>query len=58
MSNKPISMKDLIEVKFKRIAESESLDRKSLITRTERYICAVSNDVLGNSIQSVVLRTS
>ena len=58
MSKNPISMKDLIEVKFKRLAESESLDRKSLIARTERYVCAVTNDVLGNSVQCVVLRTS
>lgn len=58
MSQRPISMKDLIEVKFKRVAETESLDRKSLIAKTERYVCAVTNDVLSNSIQTVVLRTS
>jgi nitric oxide synthase-interacting protein len=57
MSKNPIAMKDLIEVKFKLLSDSEN-DKKSLITRTERYVCAVSNDVLSNSIQTVVLRTS
>ncbi len=57
MSNKPISMKDLIDVKFKLLADKDN-DKKSLIARTERYVCAVTNDVLGNSIQTVVLRTS
>lgn len=57
MSNKPISMKDLIDVKFKLVSEDDK-DRKSLIAKTERYVCAVSNDILSNSIQTVVLRTS
>lgn len=57
MSKNPIAMKDLIEVKFKLLSDSEN-DKKSLIARTERYVCAVSNDVLSNSIQTVVLRTS
>lgn len=57
MSNKQISMKDLIEVKFK-LLEDKDNEKKSLISRTERYVCAVTNDVLGNSIPCVVLRTS
>jgi nitric oxide synthase-interacting protein len=57
MSNTPISMKDLIDVKFKFMKDKETED-KALIAKTERYVCAVSNDILGNSIQSVVLRTS
>ncbi|CAF0731196.1 unnamed protein product [Brachionus calyciflorus] len=56
MSGKPISMKDLIDVKFKLLDENEK--RAKLISKTERYVCPVSNDILSNSIQCVVLRTS
>lgn len=56
MSGKPISMKDLIDVKFKFLDENE--DKSKLIAKTERYVCPVSNDILSNSLQSVVLRTS
>lgn len=49
-------MKDLIDVKFKLLDEKE--DKAKLIAKTERYVCAVTNDILSNSIQCVVLRTS
>lgn len=55
-SNKPISMKDLIEVKFKLLEDKD--DKRSFITRENRYVCEVSNDVLGNHVPCVVLRTS
>lgn len=56
MSGKPIGMKDLIDVKFKFMDENE--DKSKLISKVERYVCPVSNDILGNAIQSVVLKTS
>ena len=56
MSGKPISMKDLIDVKFKKVDENDS--RTSLITKSDRYMCSVTNDVLSNSIPCAVLRTS
>lgn len=56
MSGKPISMKDLIDVKFKLL--DEKMDKCKLVAKSERYVCPVSNDILGNSVQSVVLKTS
>lgn len=55
MSGKPISIKDLYDVKFKLIDDK---DNKSLIAKSERYVCAVTNDVLGNSVPCVVLKPS
>ena len=55
MSGNPIALKDLITVKFKLMDEK---DKSSLISRTERYICAVSDDILTNSTQCVVLKPS
>ncbi|XP_028669341.1 nitric oxide synthase-interacting protein [Erpetoichthys calabaricus] len=56
MSGKPIKVSDLIPVKFSLI--NSSLDRVSLITKQERYVCAVTKDVLGNSVPCAVLRPS
>ena len=58
MSSKPISMKDLTEVKFKLIDEKLKTDKGAFITTRDRYVCAVSNDVLNNSVPCVVLKTS
>lgn len=55
MSGKPIKLKDLIDVKFT-LAKGE--DDKALIARDVRYVCPVTNDVLGNSVPCAVLRTS
>jgi nitric oxide synthase-interacting protein len=55
MSGKPISIKDLITVNFKLVNEKDS---KSLISKEVRYVCAVTNDVLTNAQQCVVLRPS
>ena len=52
-------MKDLIEVKFKELRDDEvakSGKKRSLISREERYVCAVTNDVLSNSTPVAVLR--
>lgn len=56
MSGKPIKLKDLIEVNFTDIKDRDS--KTSLINKQARYVCAVTNDVLGNSVPAAVLRTS
>lgn len=56
MSGKPIKLKDLIEVHFTDIKDRDS--KTALINKQARYVCAVTNDVLGNSVPSAVLRTS
>lgn len=56
MSKLPLTMKDLTEIKFKLIEDKE--DKRALIIKQDRYVCAVSNDVLGNNVPCCVLRTS
>uniref|UniRef100_A0A669B598 Nitric oxide synthase-interacting protein n=1 Tax=Oreochromis niloticus TaxID=8128 RepID=A0A669B598_ORENI len=56
MSGKPIKMNELITVRFTPL--DPSLDRVALLTRQDRYICAVTKDVLGNSVPCAVLRPS
>ncbi|CAF0888185.1 unnamed protein product [Didymodactylos carnosus] len=57
MSGKPIAMKDLIPVKLK-LANDVDPSKKSLVAYRDRYVCAVTGDVLGNSVPCAVLRTS
>lgn len=56
MSNKPIRLKDLIDVKFTPIKDRDS--KTALISKQARYVCAVTNDVLNNSVPCAVLKTS
>ncbi|XP_061555607.1 nitric oxide synthase-interacting protein [Phycodurus eques] len=56
MSGRPIKMSELITVRFTPI--DPSLDRVALINRQDRYVCAVTKDVLGNSVPCAVLRPS
>lgn len=56
MSGRPIKMNELITVKFTPL--DASLDRVALLTRQDRYVCAVTRDVLGNSVPCAVLRPS
>ncbi|XP_077413424.1 nitric oxide synthase-interacting protein isoform X2 [Vanacampus margaritifer] len=72
MSGRPIKMNELITVRFTPV--DQSLDRVALINRQllhlpdllyqavhyqqDRYICAVTKDVLGNSVPCAVLRPS
>ncbi|XP_067830615.1 LOW QUALITY PROTEIN: nitric oxide synthase-interacting protein [Heptranchias perlo] len=56
MSGRPLKVKDLIPVNFLRV--DDKLERVQLITKTERYVCAVTRDVLGNSVPCAVLRPS
>lgn len=56
MSGKPLKMKDLTPVCF--TPADPSVDRVGLINRQDRYICAVTHDMLGNSVPCAVLRPS
>lgn len=56
MNKTPLSMKDLFEVKFKLLEDKN--DNRALIIKQDRYVCAVSNDVLGNNVACCVLKTS
>ena len=57
VSRKPISMKDLIDVKFK-LANDVDPNKRPLVAVRDRYVCAVTGDLLGNSVPCAVLRTS
>ncbi|KAJ8251096.1 hypothetical protein GJAV_G00217210 [Gymnothorax javanicus] len=56
MSGRPLKMNDLITVRFTPL--DPSLDRVALLTRQDRYVCAVTKDTLGNSVPCAVLRPS
>ncbi|KAM9392913.1 nitric oxide synthase-interacting protein [Pholidichthys leucotaenia] len=56
MSGRPIKMNELITVRFTPL--DPSLARVALLTRQDRYVCAVTRDVLGNSVPCAVLRPS
>lgn len=56
MSGRPIKMNELITVRFTPL--DPSLDRVALLNRQDRYVCAVTRDVLGNSVPCAVLRPS
>lgn len=56
MSGKPLKIKDLIEVKFTQVNDPD--DKRSLITKKNRYMCAVTHDILNNSVPCAVLKTS
>uniref|UniRef100_A0A8C5QH90 Nitric oxide synthase-interacting protein n=1 Tax=Leptobrachium leishanense TaxID=445787 RepID=A0A8C5QH90_9ANUR len=56
MSGRALKMKDLIPVKFTLV--DDTVDRVGLINRQDRYVCAVTRDMLGNSVPCAVLRPS
>ncbi|XP_068173485.1 nitric oxide synthase-interacting protein [Antennarius striatus] len=56
MSGRPIKMNELVTVRFTPL--DSSLDRVALLTRQDRYVCAVTRDVLGNSVPCAVLKPS
>lgn len=56
MSGKPLRMSDLTSVRFTQL--DDSVDRVGLITRSERYVCAVTRDSLSNATPCAVLRPS
>jgi nitric oxide synthase-interacting protein len=57
ISSKPITMKDVIDVKFK-LANDVNPSKRPLVAVRDRYVCAVTGDLLGNSVPCAVLRTS
>lgn len=56
ISNKPLKAKDLIDVKFTLVKDAS--DKKSLIAKENRYMCAVTHDILNNSVPCAVLKTT
>ena len=56
MSNKPLTMKDLFEVKFKLFEDKDNVNT-ALIARKERYVCSISDDFLNNSVPCTFLKT-
>lgn len=56
VSQRPLKAKDLIDVKFTLVNDPH--DKKSLIVKDNRYMCAVTHDVLSNSVPCAVLRTT
>lgn len=56
MSGRPLKAKDLIPIHFTEVNDPD--DKRSLITRKDRYMCAVTHDILGNSVPCAVLHTS
>ncbi|KAG8433901.1 hypothetical protein GDO86_012318 [Hymenochirus boettgeri] len=56
MSGRSLKMKDLIPVRFTMV--DDKVDRVGLINRQDRYVCAVTRDMLGNSVPCAVLRPS
>ena len=54
VSQKPMKAKDLIDVKFTLVKDPDN--KQSLIVKDDRYMCAVTHDVLNNSVPCVVLR--
>ncbi|XP_017032093.1 nitric oxide synthase-interacting protein homolog [Drosophila kikkawai] len=57
VSQQPLRVKDLIEVKFTPIKE-DGKGQRSLITKEARYMCPITHDVLSNSVPCAVLRTT
>lgn len=54
VSAKSLKAKDLIDVKFTLVKDPE--DKKSLIVKENRYMCAVTHDILSNSVPCAVLK--
>ena len=54
VSEKPLKVKDLIEIKFTLLKDGNS--SKSLIAKEARYMCPVTHDVLSNAVPCCVLR--
>jgi nitric oxide synthase-interacting protein len=55
VSGKPLKVKDLIDVKFKPYIDQQD-NKKALITKENRYVCAVTHDILSNSVPCAVLK--
>ncbi|XP_045492067.1 nitric oxide synthase-interacting protein homolog [Colias croceus] len=56
LSEKPLKMKDLIEVKWTLVNDPD--DKKSLIAKENRYMCPVTHDILSNAVPCAVISTT
>lgn len=56
MGGNALKAKDLIPIKFTEFNNPD--EKRALIARKDRYMCAVTHDMLGNSVPVAVLRTS
>lgn len=54
MSGKPLKAKDLIPMVLTSVKDPD--DKAALISKKNRYMCAVTHDILGNSVPCAVLR--
>lgn len=54
ISNKPLKMKDLVEVKWTLVNDPD--DKKSLIAKENRYMCPVTHDILSNAVPCAIIR--
>ncbi|XP_057657922.1 nitric oxide synthase-interacting protein homolog [Diorhabda carinulata] len=54
ISNKPLKAKDLIDVKFVPVNDPD--EKKSIYTKENRYMCAITHDILSNSVPCAVLK--
>ncbi|KAJ8943170.1 hypothetical protein NQ318_008034 [Aromia moschata] len=54
ISHRPLKVKDLVDVKFTPVNDPN--DKKSIHTRENRYMCAVTHDILSNSVPCAVLK--
>lgn len=53
ISGKPLKIKDLINVKFTPVKDES---KKSVHIKENRYMCAVTHDILSNSVPCAVLK--
>lgn len=53
ISGKPLKVKDLVDVKFTPVKDGE---KQSVHIKENRYMCAVTHDILSNSVPSAVLK--
>ncbi|VEN34855.1 unnamed protein product [Callosobruchus maculatus] len=53
ISNRPLKSKDLVNVKFTPVPDDA---KKSIHVKENRYMCAVTHDILSNSIPCAVLK--
>ncbi|XP_070564782.1 nitric oxide synthase-interacting protein-like [Ptychodera flava] len=56
MSKKQLKVKDLIDIEF--VAVNDADDKRHLLNKDARYMCAVTRDTLSNSTPVAILKTS
>lgn len=56
MSGKPLKLRNFIEIKWTLV--NDPSDKKSLAVRENRYMCAVTHDILSNAVPAAVIRTT